>query len=85
MKSDSSRLFQIAKANKPLLAVSKLIDMDYRVIFDKDGSYVMSKRGGPVMRLRRERGVFVLDAWVNQDPESASKEPEKEVPFRRHG
>ena len=60
--------FQMAKVNKPLASVAKLIDYDYRVVFDKTGSFILNKKDVSIMRLRRERGVFVLDAYESQDP-----------------
>ena len=35
--------FQMAKVNKPLESVPKLIDDDYRVVFDKTGSFILIK------------------------------------------
>ena len=59
--------FQIAKVNKPLASVSKLLDAGHRVVLDEDGSYVLNKRSKQVMKVRREKGVFVLDVWLAQD------------------
>ena len=61
--------FQVAKVNKPLASVGKLLDTGHRVVLDEDGSYVLNKRTRQVMRIRRERGVFVLDVWLSQDSE----------------
>lgn len=63
-------VFQVAKVNKPLLSVSKLIDSDMRVVFDKEGSYVYNKRTDDIVRIKRERGVFVLEAFVDKDPKT---------------
>ena len=60
-------VFQVAKVNKPLASVGKLLDTGHRVVLDEDRSYVLNKRTREVMKLRRERGVFVLDAWLAQD------------------
>ena len=60
-------MFQVAKFNKPLASVGKLLDTGHRVVLDEDGSYVTNKRTRQVMRIRRERGVFVLDVWLAQD------------------
>ena len=61
-------VFQVARVNKPLLSVSKLIDSDMRVVFDKSGSYIYNKLTGDIVRVKRERGVFVLEAFVERDP-----------------
>ena len=53
-------VFQVAKVNKPLLSVSKLTDGDMRVVFDKGGSYLYNTKTDDIVRIKRERGVFVL-------------------------
>ena len=58
-------IFQVAAVNKPLVIVSKLIDDGWRVVFDEEASYIKHKRTGYVINIRRERGVFVVDAFVN--------------------
>ena len=57
----------MAKVNKPLASVGKLLDTGHRVVLDEDGSYVLNTRTRDIMRIRRERGVFVLDVWLAQD------------------
>ena len=63
--------FQVAEINKALGAVSQLVDLGYTVIFDKnletgqDMSYMTHKATNVVSRLRRERNVWVLDAYVS--------------------
>ena len=72
-----SLLFQCVETNKPLCSVSHLTDEDFCVVFNKhngkDVSYMMHKPTKRVFKLRRERGVFVLDAWTENDT----------TPFRR--
>ena len=74
-------MFQVAKVNKPLCLVSKLIDDDMRVVFDKTGSYLLDKKTGEIMRIKRERGVFLLEAFVTRNPSMTMKE---NVDFSRH-
>ena len=63
--------FQIAEVNKALGAVSHLVDMGYKVVFDKDMatgkdlSMMMNKKTNVTSRFRRERNVWVLDAYIN--------------------
>ena len=64
-------VFQVARVNKPLLSVSKLIDGDMRVVFDKEGSYLYDKKNDNIVQIKRERGVFVPEAFTDKDP----KEP----------
>ena len=65
--------FQIAEVNKALGSISYLVDRQYRVVFDKDEatgedlSYMINKKTQTVMRFRRERNVWILDAMVDAD------------------
>ena len=61
-------VFQVAAVNKPLVSVSKLIDDGWRVVFDEEASYLKHKRTGNTINIRRERGVFVVDAFVDPAP-----------------
>ena len=67
-------IFQVAAVNKPLASVSKLIDDGWRVVFDEEASYIKHKKTGNVIHMKRERGVFVIDAFV--DPASAGPRTE---------
>ena len=66
--------FQIAEVNKALAAVSALVDSKHRVIFDQDDdtgadcSFIIDKRTGHSTKMRRERNVWVVDAYVDEDP-----------------
>ena len=64
-------LFQLAAINKPLASVSNMTDNDYCVVFNKhkgrDVSYVLHKPSDQIMRLRRERGIYILDAWTEEE------------------
>ena len=63
-------LFQVAAVNKALASVSHLTDIGYCVVFNKhegrDVSYLLHKESNTFWKLRRERGVFVLDAYLTQ-------------------
>lgn len=63
-------VFQVAKVNKPLLSVSKLTDGDMRVVFDKGGSYLYNKKTDDIVRIKRERGVFVLEVFADRGPKT---------------
>ena len=73
--------FQGAKISKPLLSASKLIESEMRVVFDKSGSYIYNKVTGDIVRIKRERGVFVLEAFTNEDPARGAKAQQG---FSRH-
>ena len=67
--------FQIAEVNKVLAAVSSLVDAGHRVVFDRDPitkldtSFIIHKQSGNSTKLRRERNVWVVDAWIEEDGE----------------
>ena len=79
-------VFQIAEVNKALCAVSYLVDNDNRVTFDRDPktgvdtSHVLNKKTGTITRLRRERNVWTIDAYIDEEVE-----PEPEAGFVRQG
>ena len=56
---------QIAGINKPLLSVSKLINDGWRVVFDEDECFMLHKDSKKQIAIKREGGVFVVDAYVN--------------------
>ena len=76
--------FQLAAINKPLSSVSHMTDNDYCVVFNKhegrDASYVMHKPSNQVMRLRRERGIYILDAWTEEEIGETTAEHSKVEP-----
>ena len=60
--------------NKPLVRASKLIDDGWRVVFDEEASYSKHKKIRSVINIRRESGVFVVDAFVDPaDPKKNNK------------
>ena len=66
-------LFQIAAIHKPLVSVSKLNEAGYKVVFDEDRSYIIHKKSRKVINMRKERGVFIIDAFVPKNPEQGFK------------
>ena len=68
--------FQIAEVNKVLASVSSMVDAGHRVIFDRDDktgtdtSCILNKKTGVSTKMRREKNVWVVDAWIEEeDPE----------------
>ena len=74
--------FQVAEVNKVLASVSYLVDHHHRVIFDKDDetgqdiSYIINKRTGAEIKMRRTNNVWVIDAFVEEDPDELFARPE---------
>ena len=71
-------LFQIAEVNKTLASVSALVDLGHAVTFDRDAStgmdtsFITHKKSGKSMRMRRERNVWVIDAYLEDDEDRAT-------------
>ena len=65
--------FQVAEVNKALAAVAALVDSNHRVVFDKDMaaaadiSFITDKATGVGTKMRRERNVSAVDAYVEDD------------------
>ena len=57
-------IVQMAKVKKTLSSVSRSNDNNYDVVYSSSGSYMEDCSNGDITKLRRQRGVFVLDAWV---------------------
>ena len=79
-------VFQIAEVNKALCAVSYLVDNDNRVTFDRDPrtgidiSSILDKKTGQITKLRREKNVWTIDAYIDEDVN-----PNDDASFARQG
>ena len=68
-----SWLFQIAEVNKVLASVSSLVEAGHRVTFEKDDatwldiSYIVNKTTGAVIKMQRDRNVWTIDTYVNEN------------------
>ena len=73
-------VFQVADVNKILASVSSLVDSGHRVVFDRcpdtgvDLSFITHKVTGESVRMRRERNVWTIDAFVNEESDFARRE-----------
>ena len=80
--------FQAAELSGALGAVSQLVDLGYKAIFDKnlengqDMSYMTHKATNVTSRLRRERNVWVFDAYVSVRNDDYNN---REQDFHRRG
>ena len=68
-------LFQIAAINNALVSVSKLNEAGYKVVFDENNSYIMHKKTKRVIKMKKENGVFVIDAYVPKKLETGFSRP----------
>ena len=48
----------------PLCSVSKICEKGHAVVFGESGSYIKHKKTGAVKQLKKERGVYVMDAAI---------------------
>ena len=78
--NDEDLTVQVAEVNRALGAVSHLVDKGYKVTFDKHMS--TDKSAGVTSRSRRERNVWVLDAFVNVDGQSKASRANQDFPRR---
>ena len=68
-------MLQIANVNKPLCAVSYLVDNGHQVIFDRDvstgidTSRIVHKKTGKTIQLKRDRNVWSIDAYIEEECE----------------
>ena len=85
-EEEESWTFQIAAVNKVLCAVSYLVDHQMRVIFDRDEktgvdtSHILNKKSGKSIKMKRERNVWVIDAFIDEEDEGINA-----APFARRG
>ena len=72
-ESATRGFFQIAEVNKVLASVSSLVDTGHRVTFEEDDvtgldmSYIVDKSSGECIKMHRERNVWTIDTFVNED------------------
>ena len=65
--------FQVAEVNKVLASVAYMVDTRHRVVFDQDEesgadiSFITNKRTGEIVKMRRNRNVWIIDAYVDED------------------
>ena len=73
--------FQIADVNEVLASVTYLVDHNHRVVFDQDLdtgediSFIMNKADGETIKMRRDRNVWVIDAYIEEDTEQGFTRP----------
>ena len=63
-------LFQVAAIDKTLMSVLKLSEAGYKMRFDDDNFYIMHKKTKKVIKMKKEKGVFVIDAYVPKKPDA---------------
>ena len=49
---------------------SRCVDDGWRVVFDSERSYLQHKRTSNVILLKRDSGVYIVDAYLEKEPRS---------------
>ena len=81
--------FQIAEVNKALASVASLVDSGHKVTFDQDDrtgediSFITNKRTGQQIKMRRDRNVWLVDAYIEDDGNGEKPNPTED--FVRRG
>ena len=67
--------------NKALASASYLVDHNHRVVFDQeidtaeDVMFITNKTNGESIKMRRDRDVWVIDAFIDDDTEQGFTQP----------
>ena len=67
----SGLIFNVADVRKPLAAAAKVVEAGNRVVLDPEGSYVENIKTKEKMKLRKEKGVYVIDVKYENGDEGA--------------
>ena len=68
--------FQVADVHKALLSISRIADQGFDCLLGKHGGFLIDSTSGERIPLQRRDNLYVLKAWVKQDPNDVE-------PFRR--
>ena len=72
-----------SRVNKVFVSVSYFVDDNHRVVFDQDLdtsediSLITNKTDGETIKMRRDRRVWVIDAYIEEDIEQGFTRPEQ--------
>ena len=58
--------FQVCDVHKPLLSATKVCDMNYRCILEKEGGYLEDRESGDWIPLHRRGSLYVMRIWVRE-------------------
>ena len=56
--------FQACDVHKPLLSATKVCDMNYRCILEREGGYLEDREDGEKIPLHRRGNLYVMKLWV---------------------
>ena len=58
--------FQICDVHKPLLSATKVCDMNYRCVLERNGGYLEDRDTGDIIPLHRRGSLYVRNIWVKE-------------------
>ena len=61
-------VFQVADVHKPLLSISGCADMGFDCYLRNKGGDLLDKHSGEKIPLEHRDNLYVMRAWIRQDP-----------------
>ena len=58
--------FQVCDVHKPLLSATKVCDMNYRCVLERNGGYLEDQETGDVIPLHRRGSLYYMNIWVKE-------------------
>ena len=68
-------VFQVADVHKALLSTSGCADMGFDCYSGDKGGYLLDKHSGENIPLERRDNLYVMPAWIRQDPGDNVSQP----------
>ena len=68
LRSCKRIVFQVADVHKPLLSISGCADMGFDFYLGDKAGYLLDKHSGEKIPLERRDNLYVMRAWIRQDP-----------------
>ena len=60
--------FQVADIRKPLLSITKTVDMGFECILGKSGGYLLDTHLGGRIPIQRKGNLYVMKLWIKKAP-----------------
>ena len=68
-------VFHVADVHKPSLSISGCADMGFDCHVDDKGGHLANKETGEFIPLERREIVYIMKAWIRQDPGISVSQP----------
>lgn len=56
--------FQVCYVHKPLLSETKVCDMNYKLVLERNGGHLVDQETGDVIPLHRRGSLYIMYIWV---------------------